>query len=115
MCCTISAHHSDGAKHIMYSAEHIIEALRSARQEKRLSQRELSAKVGVPQSHISKIESGAVDLKLSSLIEIARALGLEPMLVPRSLLPAVEMLTRGAGKKEPRRPAYGFAEDDGDA
>ncbi|MFX5668589.1 helix-turn-helix transcriptional regulator, partial [Acinetobacter baumannii] len=31
----------------------IIEVLRAARQAKQLSQRELSAKAGVPQSHIS--------------------------------------------------------------
>jgi hypothetical protein len=60
-------------------------------------------------------ENGAVDLKLSSLIELARTLGLEVMLVPRKLVPAVEMLARGGGAKEPQRPAYGFAEDDDDA
>ena len=46
-----------------YAGEHIIAALKAARQEKGLSQRELSAKAGVPQSHISKIERGAVDLR----------------------------------------------------
>ncbi|MFX8320164.1 helix-turn-helix transcriptional regulator, partial [Acinetobacter baumannii] len=52
----------------------IIEVLRAARQAKQLSQRELSAKAGVPQSHISKIENGGSDIRLSSLIELARAL-----------------------------------------
>jgi transcriptional regulator with XRE-family HTH domain len=75
-------------------AEHIVGALRAARQEKGLSQRELSAKAGVPQGHISKIESGAVDLKLSSLIALARVLGLEIVAVPRKTIPAVQALTR---------------------
>ena len=51
-----------------YAIEEIAEALRAARESKGLSQRELSARSGVPQGHISKIENGAVDLRLSSLI-----------------------------------------------
>ena len=42
----------------------------------------LAAKVGWPQSPLSRIERGHVDLQLSSLIQLARALGLEPVLVP---------------------------------
>jgi transcriptional regulator with XRE-family HTH domain len=73
----------------------LAEQLKAARTAKGLSQRALGQKVGVPQSHISKIESGQVDIKTSSLIELSRALGLEPMLVPRRLMPAVEALSRG--------------------
>ena len=79
-----------------YSLEHIVGALKAAREEKGLSQRELSARAGVPQAHISKIENAAVDLKLSSLVELARVLGLELMLVPRSLVPAVQTMTCSA-------------------
>lgn len=77
-----------------YAGEHIIEDLKAAREAKQLSQRALGAKAGVPQSHVSKIESGAVDLQLSSLIELARLLDLELMLVPRSLVPAVRGIVR---------------------
>ena len=76
-----------------YSLEHIVGALKAAREEKGLSQRELSARAGVPQAHISKIENAAVDLKLSSLVELARVLDLELMLVPRRLVPAVQTMT----------------------
>ena len=48
----------------------------------------------MPQGHISKIENGAVDLKLSSLIALARILDLEVMPVPRKLVPAVQALAR---------------------
>ena len=78
-----------------YAGDHIIAALKAAREERGLSQRELSAKAGVPQSHISKIEQGAVDLQLSSLIELARVLDLEIMSVPRRLVPAVQAIVRG--------------------
>ena len=43
-------------------ADHIATILRDARHKNSLSQRDLSAVSGVPQSHISKIEKGAVDL-----------------------------------------------------
>jgi len=49
-----------------------------------------------PRSHISKVEKGAVDLRLSSLIELARALDLEFMLVPRPVVPAVRSIIRSA-------------------
>lgn len=79
-----------------YAIEEIAETLRSAREERGLSQRELSARSGVPQGHISKIENGTVDLRLSSLVELARALDLELTLVPRKALPTVQTIVRSA-------------------
>ncbi len=46
------------------------------------------------QSHISKIESGRSDIRLSSLIEFARALDLDFMLVPRAAVPVLEGVVR---------------------
>ena len=83
-----------------YSLEEITGTLRTARQKKQLSQRELSEKVGMPQSHISKIENAAVDLKLSSLSELARALELELVLVPKKVLPAVQSLVRTSSEPQ---------------
>ena len=67
----------------MSAIEPMIRRLRKARGARKLSQRAPSAKAGLPQGHISRIEAGEVDLKLSSLVGLARALDLEPMLVPR--------------------------------
>lgn len=92
-----------------YLVENIAQELKTARTKKGLSQRELGAKVGIPQSHISKIENGAVDLKTSSLIELARALDLELMLVPRALIPAVQGLQRGLTSRE-RSPSQTLVE-----
>lgn len=78
------------------AAEHMAAILRHARENKGLSQRDLGAVAGVPQSHISKIEKGAVDLRLTSLIELARALDLELVLVPRPAVPAVQSIVRSA-------------------
>lgn len=79
-----------------YSTKHIAQALREAREAKGLSQRELSQSAGVPQSHISKIENGNVDLRLTSLVELARALDLELTLVPRKTVPAVQSIVRAS-------------------
>ena len=79
-----------------YTITHIAAKLKAARESRGLSQRALSKLAGVPQSHISKIENGTVDLRLSSLIELARALNLELTLVPRKVLPAVKSIIRGS-------------------
>lgn len=72
--------------------EPIAQALRDARKRKGISQRALATLAGVPQSHISKIEAGAVDLRLSSLMELSRALEMEPMLVPRKVVITVQAI-----------------------
>lgn len=72
----------------------ISNSLKMAREVKGLSQRALADLSGVPQSHISKIESGSVDLRISSLVEIARALDMELKLVPRKGLSAVNSIIR---------------------
>ena len=72
----------------------IITALTTARHRAGLSQRALADKVGLAQSHISKIERGAVDPQTTSLVEIARVLGLELSLVPTPLMPALRALIR---------------------
>ena len=72
-----------------YQSEDLIARIRSARVNGRISQRELSRRTGLTQSNISLIESGAVDPGVSSVINLARALDLELVLVPRKLVPAV--------------------------
>jgi transcriptional regulator with XRE-family HTH domain len=101
-----------------YAGQHIVTALKAAREKKGLSQRALSAQAGVPQSHISRIERGAVDLQLSSLIELARVLDLEVMTVPRKLVPAVQAIVRAKTSTGLREgavpPAYSLDEEDDD-
>ena len=93
--------------------------LKLAREKRGLSQRAFSKEIGVPQSRLSKIESGAVDLRTSNLLEITRALGLEVMLVPRQLVPAVRSLVDQAGKAgtdyETQRPLYQLGDEGDDA
>ncbi|MCA9467503.1 MAG: helix-turn-helix transcriptional regulator [Nitrospira sp.] len=82
----------------------LAEKLKKARLTKGMTQAELGRKMGVPQSHISKIEAGEVDVRASSLLQMARLLDLEPMLIPRALTPAVQSLISGIG--DTKKPAW---------
>lgn len=55
----------------------IAKVLQEARTGQGLSQRELSQRSGLTQAQISRIENGAVDMRISSLIALANELGLE--------------------------------------
>jgi transcriptional regulator with XRE-family HTH domain len=83
------------------------EKLKEARINRGWSQRELGGKIGLPQPHISAIESGAVVPRFDTLLDIVRVLELDLLLVPRSLVPAVQSLIRA--QKEPEsveKPIY---------
>lgn len=84
--------------------------LKAAREDKGLSQRALAKIAGVPQSHISKIETAGVDLRVSSLTEMARALDLELELVPRKAVPAVKSIIRSTKQDKPQQSALASKE-----
>lgn len=92
--------------------EEIAATLKEARTKKGFSQRLLGKKVGLPQSHISKIEQGKVDLQTSSLIQLARVLDLELVLVSRTHLSLVEALNRPHPKGSGQIPAYRLEEEE---
>ncbi|NJK62905.1 MAG: helix-turn-helix transcriptional regulator [Synechococcaceae cyanobacterium SM2_3_1] len=100
-----------------YAAEPILKALKQRRADQGLTQRALAEKVNSPQSHIARIESGKTDPKLSTVIELARTLELEVMVIPRQLVPVVQSLVRGAAKRREEeesipRAAYALTEDE---
>ena len=70
----------------------IARTLRAARKAQGLSQRQLAERLGLTQAQISRFEHGRTDLRLSSLVELARGTGLELMLVSRRSVPAVQAL-----------------------
>ncbi len=72
-----------------YKTEHITQQLRTTREARKMSQRELSARSGLTQSHISQIERGTMEPGLSSLVDVARSLDLEIVLAPKKLMPAI--------------------------
>jgi transcriptional regulator with XRE-family HTH domain len=92
---------------MLYQAEQFARTLRQARLRKGWSQRDLSQKAGVPQAHISRIENGVVDVKLSTLVELARFLDLDLVLAPRAALPAIQALIHEAEANQDLRSARG--------
>ena len=77
-----------------YSLQQIGDALAAAREARKLSQRDVAQRAGTTQARISKIENGDTDPKLSTMIELARALELELVFVPTKHLPAVNAIVR---------------------
>ncbi|MDP9025818.1 MAG: helix-turn-helix domain-containing protein [Candidatus Eremiobacteraeota bacterium] len=54
-----------------------------------LTQAELARRLGMTQSHIAAVERGDRQTRWSTVVEIARALELEAMLIPRERITAV--------------------------
>lgn len=78
--------------------------LQEARTARGLTQAELGTLVGLPQSHISKIERGETNFQWTTLEQIANAVGLSPLLVPTGLVPVVESLMKGRDGKGEEEP-----------
>ncbi|PTE00523.1 XRE family transcriptional regulator [Pandoraea apista] len=75
-----------------------MESLVVARKDAAMTQAELADRAGLSRMTVQKVESGALDPRMSTVLEMARALGLEPMLVPASLRQEVEAFLRSGGK-----------------
>lgn len=91
--------------------------LQAARERRGLTQRAFAKSAGTTQSRISKIENGDVDPRISSLVELARSLDLEFMLVPRQHVPAVRAIIAQqphdtSAETDVPRPAYRLDEED---
>jgi len=95
----------------MGTTDEISREIKAAREAKGLSQRALAKMAGMPQSHISKIENAGVDLRVSSLTEIARALDLELALVPRKTVPAVKSIVRSARSAASKQSGSALAKE----
>jgi transcriptional regulator with XRE-family HTH domain len=75
----------------------IVQDVENARKAASLTQEELAQRAGVSRMTVSRIEAG-MDPRLSTLQELARAMGMELMLVPRALRAEVEGFLRSGGR-----------------
>ena len=94
------------------------EALRAALKAERLkrgwSQLELGRRVGLPQVHISSIETGKTVPRYDTLLDLVRVLEFDLVMVPRPLVPAVHALLRNSQNPdaETSRSLYAFDSDE---
>ena len=91
--------------------------LKEARVRRGWSQRELGSRLGLPQMHISGIESGKIVPRYDTLLELVRILERDLLMVPRALVPAVQSLIRdylrGTDKGESEeRPLYAVEDEE---
>lgn len=75
----------------------IIDVLEAAREAQRVTQAELANRAGTSRVNVGRIEAG-FDPRLSTVYELARALGLELTLVPKSLSGEVQAFLRSGGR-----------------
>jgi transcriptional regulator with XRE-family HTH domain len=90
----------------------IAAALREARAGKGLSQKALAGSLGLHQRQISDLERAKVDTRLSTIQNVARALDLELVLIPRQLIPAVQSLQRSEPSSMADRPLYSLEDEE---
>ena len=76
--------------------------IRRLRKAKKLSQQYVAKRIGITQSHLSKIEQGEIDPRLSTFNQLALILDLEPVLVPRIYNLAVKTMIKGESLKQRR-------------
>jgi transcriptional regulator with XRE-family HTH domain len=86
------------------------ETIRSARLRAHLTQDALAEKADVFQRVISNLERATINPRVSTVQNVARALDLELMLVPRHLVAVVEGLQRGANSAN--EPMYVLSDDE---
>ena len=78
---------------------------RKARMAAGLSQEQIALRANISRPRYRDIETGAAAARATTLVNVARALGMEMMLIPPALVPAIQsMLQPAAGDDD--RPAF---------
>ena len=73
-------------------------AIRRQRNQRRLTLERLSAKVGMSPQHLSEIESGKRDPRLSSIERMAEAMGMTVLIVPDAMAPDLRRYVANNGR-----------------
>ena len=78
--------------------------LRRQRNQRRLTLENLSAKVGMSAQHLSEIESGKRDPRLSSIERMAEAMGMTVLIVPEAMAPDLRRYIAHNGRTYTTKP-----------
>ena len=76
----------------------ILSELQNARKASGLTHDTLAQRAGVSRMTVQRTETEKIDPRLSTLLVLARALGMDLMLVPRALRPDLEDFVRSGGR-----------------
>ncbi|MHB0790621.1 helix-turn-helix domain-containing protein [Bradyrhizobium sp. 5.13L] len=79
--------------------------LRKARLAARLSQQQIAQRANISRPRYRDIETGAAAARATTLVNVARALGMEMMLIPQAMVPAVQSMLQPADSDDDR-PAF---------
>jgi len=80
--------------------------LREARRTAGLTQEQVADLAGISRPRYRDIETGVAAARASTLMNVARALGLEVMLVPQAMIPAVRALLQPQHDDDDDLPAF---------
>lgn len=79
--------------------------LRKARLAARLSQEQIAQWANISRPRYRDIETGAAAARATTLVNVARALGMEMMLIPQAMVPAVQSMLQPVDDDDDR-PAF---------
>jgi len=85
----------------------VLNELQRARKAAALTHDMLAQRAGVSRMTVQRTEAGKIDPRLSTLLVLARALGMDLMLVPKSLRPDLEDFVRSGGRLLGQAPGVG--------
>lgn len=93
-----------GIDYMIETTAEIGEIIQAQRKKVGLTQVQVSDRAGVHRTQVLQLEAGSRDARLSTLLNVGRAIGLEMMMIPRELVPAIEAMLRPATESD--RPAF---------
>jgi transcriptional regulator with XRE-family HTH domain len=86
--------------------------LRRRRETRGWTLADLSERTGIPQPNLSRLERGLADVRLSTVLRVAQALGAEVTLAPSGGRRRLDEVVREAGEARRRILAAGLGESD---
>ncbi len=85
-------------KEMSIIVSNVLDELQNARKAAGLTHDMLAQRAGLSRMTVQRTEAGKIDPRLSTLLVLARSLGMDLMLVPKSLRPDLEDFVRSGGR-----------------
>ncbi|HEX8404588.1 MAG TPA: helix-turn-helix domain-containing protein [Duganella sp.] len=89
------------------SVSDVLNELQRVRKASGLTHQLLAQRAGVSRMTVQRTEAGKIDPRLSTLLVLARALGMDLMLVPKALRPELENFVQSGGRFLGQPPGVG--------